>query len=177
MKLELGCGAMPTTGYLHQDVHQQEGITLDFVCAPWEIPLSENSLEEVIALAMMEHLRFVEVDWTVRHMYKILQPGGHFLFDVPDMTVWSEYLFNATHGREHLNPLPTEHVWRTVYGWQRWEGDEHKSGWTRDSLMVLLHKSGFDSIEEGVQIFKEKGIQRGRFDRPGDAHLYMKARK
>ncbi len=177
MKLELGCGNMPTPGYLHQDVHQQDGIKLDFVCAPWEIPLPENTLDEILGLAMMEHLRFAEVEWTLAHLYKILKPGGAFLFDVPDMTIWAEYLYNATHGLEHLNPLPTEHVWRTVYGWQRWEGDEHKSGWTRDSILTALNRAGFDRIGDGVQIFTDKGIQRGRFTRPGDAHLYLKAQK
>ena len=110
-------------------------------------------------------------------MYALLQPGGAFFFDVPDMTVWSEYLFNVTHGTGDKNPFTEEHVWNTVYGWQRWPGDEHKSGWTRRSMFAELHNAGFSRIAEGVAQFTEKGLERRRFGRPHDAHLYLKAIK
>ena len=143
------------------------------------IGIDENSLSEVIALGVVEHLRFKEVDQTLRHMHKILKPDGAFLFDVPDMKVWSEYLFNLTHGQREKIPshFTEEHIWSTMYGWQRWPGDEHKSGWTHDTLKKAVYAAGYRNIEEGVQIFTQKGIQRGRFTRPGDAHIYIKAIK
>ena len=128
-KLELGSGEKPTLGYLHQDIINHPAVKLDFICNPWEIQLPENTLSEVLALAVMEHLRFKEFKKTLRHIYKILKKGGGFLFDVPDMKVWSEYLYNLTHGMQHKNPFPTKHIWATFYGWQRWPGDEHKCGW------------------------------------------------
>jgi predicted SAM-dependent methyltransferase len=176
-KLEIGCGKIPMHGYLHQDITQQEGVELDFICQPWEIDLPDNSLKEVIALAMMEHLRFDDFKKTTKHIFNLLEPKGAFLFDVPDMRVWSEYLFNLTHGKQALNPFPENHIWATIYGWQRWPGDEHKSGWVIESLLQLLKKAGFSEIIEGVEIFTSKGIERGRFTRPGDAHIYIKAIK
>lgn len=176
-KLELGCGPNPTPGYLHQDITHLEGIKLDFICNPWEIPLNEGSLTEVLALGLVEHLRFAEVRQTLDHMHHLLQNGGAFLFDVPDMKVWSEYLFNLTHDHPEKNPFPPKHIWSTVYGWQRWPGDEHKSGWTRESIIEEVSSAGYSRIEEGVHIYAEKGIQRGRFTRPSDAHIYIKAIK
>lgn len=176
-KLELGSGEKPTHGYLHQDITPMPGVDLDFTCNPWEIPLPENTLSEVLALGLVEHLRFEEVRMTLRHMHKILKKGGSFLFDVPDMKVWSEYLYNTTHGMSDKNPFPDSHTWNTIYGWQRWPGDEHKSGWTKESLVEEVKKAGFAEVEEGVHIFTSKGIQRGRFTRPGDAHIYIKAIK
>jgi predicted SAM-dependent methyltransferase len=130
-KLELGCGKNPLSGYLHQDITTQDGVELDFICLPWEIELPENSLTEVIALAMMEHLRFEDFKKTAKHIFNLLEPGGAFLFDVPDMKIWSEYLYNLTHNKQDLNPFPEYHIWATIYGWQRWPGDEHKSGWVK----------------------------------------------
>ncbi len=174
-KLELGSGEKPTPGYLHQDITKSHAIDLDFVCNPWEIDLPENYLTEVLALGVMEHLRFEDFKKTIVYMKKLLKPRGAFLFDVPDMKIWSKYLYNITHGKEA--PFPPKHVWSTIYGWQRWPGDEHKSGWTKDSLFNLLREIGFSKIEEGVHIYTSKGIQRGRFTRPGDAHIYIKAIK
>jgi len=176
-KLEIGCGRRPTEGYLHQDTAALRGVRLDFTCNPWEIPLKENSLSEVLALAVMEHLRFSEFRSTLTHVYKLLRKRGIFLFDVPDMRVWSEYLYNLTHGQQRKNPFTPKHIWSTIYGWQRWPGDEHKCGWTREELVKLLRKTGFTKIEEGVDMFISRGINRRRFFRPADAHIYVKATK
>jgi hypothetical protein len=70
-----------------------------------------------------------------------------------------------------------EHVRSTFYGWQRWPGDEHKSGWTRETLWEAIHEAGFEEIQDGVQHYLELGFDRGRFHRPHDAHLYPKAVK
>lgn len=176
-KLELGCGAKPTPGYLHQDVIELPDIKLDFLCNPWEIPLQPDSVSEIIALGVMEHLRYEDFTQTLRYIYKLLTKDGCFLFDVPDMVVWSEYLYNVTHGLSEKNRFPDEHVWATIYGWQRWPGDEHKSGWTKEKLFKLLAEEKFKFIEEGPQIFLSKGIQRNRFVCSRDAHLYLRIGK
>lgn len=174
-RLELGAGERPTPGYLHQDVTAQPGVALDFTCAPWEIPLPEGALDEVIALGVVEHLRYAEVHRTLRHLHGLLAPGGVFLFDVPDMRVWSEYLFNVTHGRSAENPFTDEHVWSTVYGWQRWPGDEHKSGWTEASIRRAVEEAGFRASVSGPEVFTARGLFRNRFARPHDAHVYVTA--
>lgn len=176
MKLELGCGDRPTPEYLHQDITQRD-TKLDFTCNPWEIELPENGLSEVIALGVIEHMRFQEVKKTLKHINLLLNTGGAFLFDIPDMTIWSEYLYNLLHGMADKNPFPEHHIWNTFYGWQRWNGDEHKSGWSRDSIIREIKTANYSRIEEGVEIFISKNIHRNRFTRIGDAHLYIKAIK
>lgn len=176
-KLELGCGERPTPGYLHQDVTVLEGVELDYSCNPWEIPIEKGSLDEIIALGVMEHLRYSDFHKTLKHLYSLLCEGGSFLFDVPDMKIWSEYLYNLTHGMQDKNPFTAVHIWSTFYGWQRWEGDEHKSGWIREDLIKALNDAGFTKFEEGVEIFTSKGFYRNRFARPHDAHIYIKAVK
>jgi len=177
-KLELGCGQRPTPGYLHQDITIQPGVELDFNCPIWEIPLPENSLSEVIALALMEHLRFAEFTEALRHIHQLLRPGGEFLFDLPDIKIWSEYLYYITHGSPEKSPFSREHVFATFWGWQRWPGDEHKCAWQKDDLFRHLWDIGFSDVIGGdPQIFLSRGISRNRFQNPADAHLYIRAVK
>lgn len=176
-KLELGCGDRPTEGYLHQDIIALT--TLDFMCNPWEVDLPENSLDEVIAVGVMEHLRFEDFNKTIAHIHKILKSDGIFLFDVPDLYVWSKYLYRVLRNK----PVPFEkhHILNTIWGWQRWPGDEHKSGWTSDSVYEALQKGGFSNMETGAGIrdyLRMRGIERNRFSRlKTDVHIYVKTVK
>jgi predicted SAM-dependent methyltransferase len=170
MRIEIGCGNRPTPGYLHQDVIQLE-TPLDFLCNAWELPVYENSIDEILAIAVMEHLRYDDFRKTLKHFYKILRPGGVFYFDVPDLFTWSEYLYNVLHGN-HC-PYSKEDVIKTMWGWQRWEGDEHKSMWTYSMLMKELVEF---RVEDGFEDIK-KCIQRDRFSHPENAHIFIKAIK
>lgn len=175
MKLELGSGERPTQGYLHQDIIQLS-VPLDFCCMPWEIPLEENSLDEVIAIAVMEHLRYAEVHKTLEYIYKLLKPEGFFLFDVPDLEVWNEYLYKNLLGED--TPYSYEDIIKTMWGWQRWPGDEHKSMWTALDISKACINASF-KLRDGFDDIKER-VQRDRF-KPEyveiNAHIFVKAIK
>lgn len=172
LKIELGCGNRPTEGYLHQDVIQLE-TPLDYCCNAWQLPIIENSADEIIAIAVMEHLRFDDFRNTLRHIYKVLKSGGVFYFDVPDLYVWSGYLFDDLRGNE--TPFTRKHIMDTMWGWQRWEGDEHKSMWTDDDICDECRNIGFN-VYNGLEDIKQR-LHRDRFYRPENAHIYIKAVK
>ena len=178
MKLELGSGERPTEGYLHQDVIQL-GVTLDYICNPWELPIKDNSLTEVIAIAVMEHLRINEFRDTLKYIYKLLKPKGVFYFDVPDIKIWSKYLFLVTNApileKSKEVPYSKVDVYKTIWGWQRWEGDEHKSAWIVEDIYWELERAGFKA-SDGLADIKER-VHRDRFYRPENAHIYIKAVK
>ena len=112
--------------------------------------MEEDSLDEVLALGLIEHLTYSQVDLCFANTHRMLKRGGLFFFDVPDATVWCRYLVDYMDG-----PLPfsIEHVLSTIWGWQRWPGDEHKSGWYKRSFVDALHRANFDKFEFGVGIF------------------------
>ena len=173
MKLEIGCGQRPTPGYIHNDLNNFEGV--DIVSNPWEIDLPPGTLSEVLALGVIEHLTYGQVESTFQKINQILKSGGEFVFDVPDIPVWCQYVVDHFHGL----PIPFEidHVFATLYGWQRWPGDEHKSGWYEDKLQKFLINSGFTEFSFGVDQMKKRGHSRNRMDRPLDAHIYCVATK
>jgi len=172
-KLEIGCGQRPTPGYIHNDLNPFEGV--DLVGSPWEITLPDASLDEALALGLVEHLTYGQARDTFKNIHRMLSPGGAFLFDVPDIPVWCAYVVDHFAGR--AIPFTIDHVFNTLYGWQRWPGDEHKSGWWREKLEGELNECGFKELNFGVNLMLAKGLMRNRFTRPQDAHIYCRATK
>lgn len=173
IKLELGSGHRGTRGHLHNDLHAFDGI--DVPGKAWDIDLPDGSLDEVLALGFVEHLTYYEALDTFRNVHRMLRPDGMFLFDVPDFPVWARYYLDALDGQE--TPVPMEHIRKTLFGWARWPGDEHKYGWHHEELCDALEDVGFTVDFAGLRELRGRGIYRRRFDRPEDAHLYVSAVK
>lgn len=171
MKLELGAGQRPTPGYIHNDISGFDDI--DCCTSADQVTFPESSLDEVLALGVIEHLTYEQARRTFANTHRMLRPGGVFVFDVPDLAVWCQYLCDHTGGRPV--PFELEHVLATLYGWQRWPGDEHKSGWTQQLLKESLGE--WTAVDYGVEQFLARGHERRRMHRPADAHIYVIATK
>jgi predicted SAM-dependent methyltransferase len=172
-KLEIGCGKRPTPGYIHNDLNAFEGV--DIVGGPWEIDLADGSLDEVVALGVMEHLTYEQFTAALINVRRMLSKDGVFLFDVPDIPVWCRYVVDHFDGKE--TPVTLEHALATLYGWQRWPGDEHKSGWYKENLTSAIKAAGFEVFDYDVKHFLDRGLERNRMHRDWDAHLYVMATK
>ena len=172
--LELGSGQRPQPGYVHTDVTECAGVKLDQVSPAWLLDYPDDHFSSVIALGVMEHLTYAQFEDTLDNVRRMLTPHGHFLFDVPDLCVWARYLADHAQGIE--TPFPLEHILSTIYGWQRWPGDEHQSGWTLNLLVDKLEAAGFKHLTFGVDVFLSRGLERRRMTRPEDAHLYVECR-
>lgn len=171
VKLELGAGHRPTPGYEHNDLHPFEHV--EHVGSPWMLELPDGSVDEVLALGLIEHLTFYQACDTFRNVHRMLRVGGEFLFDVPDYPVWARYYLDALNGVE--TPVTMEHIRKTLFGWARWPGDEHKYGWDLVHLTETLHDCGF-FVSYGVSEFEDR-TYRARFTKPADAHLYVSCMK
>ena len=179
VRLELGSGLRPTRGYTHADLHPFPHI--EHVGDAWMLDLPDASVDEVFALAFIEHLTYEQALDTFRNVRRMLRPDGQFLFDVPDYPAWAAYYLHHlgvyVEGPDWLDRRPDiDHIRRTLFGWQRWPGDTHQYGWDTDHLGDALESCGFfvNSFDD-VAPFKARAY-RQRFDRPWDAHLYVVAR-
>lgn len=176
MKLELGSGQRPTRGYSHNDLHPFDHI--EHVGHPWMIDLPDGSLDEALALAFIEHLTYEQALDTFRNVARMLTKTGQFLFDVPDYPRWAEYyLSQLTTESTHIpytNIPDLDHCRRTLFGWGRWPGDEHKYGWDADHLSDTLGQCGLVVTSWAVEPFIAR-TYRQRFWKPVDAHLYVTA--
>jgi predicted SAM-dependent methyltransferase len=134
------------------------------------LELPSGSVDEVLALGFVEHLTFFQACDTFRNVHRMLAPGGVFLFDVPDYPVWARYYLDALAGVP--TPVKMKHIRKTLFGWARWPGDEHKFGWDQALLAGELADAGF-VVTLGLAPFVARGIYRARFKNPDDAHLYV----
>lgn len=180
MKLELGCGPRRTRGYdRYNDLWPWDGVT--DIGPAWLVDLPDNSVDEVLALAFIEHLTYYEALDTFRNVHRMLKPGGLFLFDVPDYPTWARYYchhLGYETGMGEWKGIPDlDACRRTLFGWGRWPGDEHKYGWDREHLDEVLA-----SCELGLRHYEmvekfEDRTYRDRFDDPTNAHLYVQCYK
>jgi SAM-dependent methyltransferase len=141
------------------------------------IDLPDNTLDEVFAVAFIEHLTFDQAVDTFRNVHRRLRPGGVFLFDVPDYPRWAAMYLRCLNGVTSEATL--EHCRRTLFGWGRWPGDSHLYGWDGPHLGNTLADVGFTigkDIFDGLPLMKARTYRR-RFDELWDAHLYVCAVK
>ncbi|TAL40820.1 MAG: methyltransferase domain-containing protein [Salinibacterium sp.] len=130
----------------------------------WALPVADNSADEIMARGMVEHLTYHEVAQSLREWARVLKPGGFITFDVPDV---DEYIREYLKMRSGENPERGEGAsfaggepddneacfgidrWlrRALYGWQRWPGDEHRSGWTEALVRFYVRKNFSTSLE------------------------------
>ena len=132
-------------GHIHNDLNAFSGV--DIVGSPWEIKLPDGSLDEVLALGLVEHLTYGQARDTFKNVHRMLELGGVFLFDVPDIPVWCGYVVDHFAGRNISFTI--DHVFNTLYGWQRWPGDEHKSGSWKARLEDEMRQCGFTELGFG----------------------------
>ena len=80
LKLNLGCGRTIIPGWINVDYRPGPGVD---VVADLENPLpwSDNTVDEVLASHVLEHL--VRWEYTVEEVHRILKPGGRFTIHVP----------------------------------------------------------------------------------------------
>lgn len=143
------CNDLPEAAKIHG------GITLVGPC--WQLGVDDASVDEVLAKGMLEHLTYHEVARSLVEWRRVLKPGGFITCDVPDIDQYLRvYLVKraapetmAGEGGGTAEGEPDDHEacsgldrWlrRALYGWQRYPGDEHRSGWTNTLLKHYLTK-------------------------------------
>lgn len=104
----------------------------------------KNKFEEIHAVHVLEHinrnLRFKFVE----ECHRVLRGKGVLYIEVPDFEAVTRALVNAWNSKdEHLSHKMTT----SIFGKQRYTGDQHHWGFTKDTLYDLIKEQGFDKID------------------------------
>jgi len=141
MKLHIG-GIETKEGWSILNIQKKEGV--DFVGDISDLSQFENnSMEEIYASHVLEHVDQQNIEKTLKGIYRILQEGGKFYVSVPDLDVLCRIFINKD--------APTKakfHVMRMIFGGQTDKFDYHYFGWNYEFMNNYLTEAGFKKTEK-----------------------------
>ena len=138
MKLHIGCGNKNLLGYKHFDARKVDA-HIDFVGDCSDLSMFEdNSLEEIYACHLLEHIERYRVDAVLKEWYRVIKRGGVLRLAVPNFEAIVSY-YNETHDLAKVFGL--------LYGGQDYEFNFHYGTFDFDYLRKKLLATGFKKIE------------------------------
>ena len=141
MKLNIG-GEQKKEGWKILNI--QENDYVDFVGDISDLTqFEDNTIEEIYASHILEHVIIREVPETLKGIYRILKNNGKFYVSVPDMDILCRIFMSSE------APMRAKlHAIKMMFGGQMDKFDYHYFGWNYDILEKYLREAGFKNIEK-----------------------------
>ena len=140
MKVNLACGHFSQAGYLNIDLYNPKA---DLIADVKSLPLEDNSVDEALAIHILEHFDYFGGWVALQEWYRILKPGGRIIIESPDLLGICKKFINLS---EQERPRLYSHI----YGYPWEEGQAHKFAYTKTQLTWTLKTVGFKSVFEFI---------------------------
>lgn len=135
MKLDIGAGDFPKDGYTTVDPFTGA----DIQAPMWDIPLPDNSIDEIVTDHALEHILKAQVVPTLKEWRRLLKPGALAVVVVPDLvwcvTNWLNWQTNDWH-------------MDTIFGHEGSPGQQHGTGFTHKLLRQYAEEAGLVVVED-----------------------------
>ncbi len=115
----------------------RRAVVVDMHANVIDMPFKNNSIEQILSVNLIDHLRIPDRERFLNECYRILEPGGVLITDVGDAVSNAQLLVDAK-GKEQI-----EWALRLFYCHGRDEYDSHYWGYTGAYLMEIMHEHGF----------------------------------
>ena len=135
IRLNIGCGNDPRASWINIDKFNTKYV--DMVADIRELPFADNSIAQITAYEVLEHLPMNDLLQAAKEMYRVLKKDGDIYTIVPDLVSYCQNFIN--------NADDDWAIFR-IYGSQETEGQFHRSGFTPQRLFRLYGSVGFRSI-------------------------------
>ena len=178
MKINLGCASEPLDGYINVDMDSLDTLRERYpykkfpentIIKQWDIfnlPVDDNSVDEVRADCIFEHLNFKEEKKAFEEVRRVLKVGGIFNLAVPDIERIFKCWLEAEDDwqdwyRDDEEAINQKHWFGTyeysyknrwgylttcLYGTQKGGGQYHRTCYTLPKLQKICKKLNFDII-------------------------------
>jgi predicted SAM-dependent methyltransferase len=160
LRLNVGCGGRRLPGYTGVDVIPRPAA--DIVSPADAIPLPSNSVEEILAIHVVEHVHQWEVPSLLKEWFRLLKPGGRLVMEMPDIIKCAK---NVAEGYTYAGKHPDQAGMWGIFGDSRLKDPYmiHKWGWHFKSLSPLVKEAGFVKLKEERTQFHPVGRERRDF--------------
>ena len=140
MKLHIG-GKQEKEGWSILNIQKKDGV--DFLGDISDLSqFQENSIQEIYASHVVEHIDQKDIKKTLKGIYRILKNDGKFYVSVPDLDILCRIFI------EKDAPIKVKyHVMRMMFGGQTDKFDYHYFGWNFEFMNNYLLEAGFERIE------------------------------
>jgi len=161
MKLNLGCGGVYKKDYLNVDAF--DSAVADRIMSAIDINLKDNSVEEIEASQLIEHLGFVSSLYALSECFRVLKPNGKLIIETPDInSSFEKYLLGDYKCRKNIIS------W--IYGVDT-PGMLHRFCFPDELLEETCKKIGFIEIKkEFIELDKYQPILRIICTKPTKYH-------
>jgi predicted SAM-dependent methyltransferase len=146
MKLNVGCGGRRIAGYTGVDAVAERSAA-EIIARADAIPLPDGSVEEIMAIHLIEHVHPWEAPDLLREWHRLLMPGGLLVLELPDLM---KFCRNIVEGYTLAGKHPDQAGLWGMYGDPRFRDPfmAHKWGYTFKSLRPVVAEAGFTAITE-----------------------------
>ena len=134
LKLHLGCGDQHLDGY--GNIELRKTAATDVVFDIRKLPYSDNSIQEIITMHVIEHLPRHVIPHVLRKWRRVLIPGGRLIIECPNFDeAVKEYMAG---NEERLDD---------IFGQQKYRGDIHFCGYNYTRLKIMLVEANYYNIQ------------------------------
>ena len=137
LKIHLGAGDVFIPGYINVDARDLPNIHLSKDNLLLD-EFSDESIGEIYACHVLEHISHLELDGLLSHFRKKLCNGGVIRLSVPDFEALAQAYVT---GGKDLQP-----IYRALMGGQEYKTNFHYSVFDKRFLSELLERNGFNDI-------------------------------
>lgn len=187
IRLNLGCGGRPLPGCINIDMDSLERLKARYPQQEFppdvriynfdilNLPFPDNSVAEVRADSLIEHLSFLEEPKFFYEVKRVLRPGGIFVFSTPDFEEavrlwlaakdeWKDFFRNDPEAIASQHwfgqySYSTESRWgylmAMIFGSQNGAGQFHKNCYTVQKIRAILRHLGLQEVE--ISRYRWKG--------------------
>lgn len=117
-------------------------VVLDLMANATHLPLVSNSVDRILTVNLINHLRFQDFLPMVKDWHRILKPHGELIIDVDDVVgMCANVVESSKKGKAEL-----EKALRYLHCHSRTQFDSHLWGYTPEYLKELLEPIGFEFV-------------------------------
>lgn len=145
VRLNIGAGDKVHEGWLSVGLAAHHDIHSDIRA----LPLPDNSVDEALAIHVIEHIHRWEVPAMLRDWHRVLKPGAVLVIEQPELLRCCKAILAGADDRNGLWGLFGDPGYRDPLMTHKW-------AWTVGELMAELRRAGFRKLSEARPKFHGK---------------------